>query len=705
MTQLETIKNTPYAKKASSYINIINELRRIGADFSVDLPRIVFCGNQSAGKSSLIEAISGVKLPRSDGTCTRCVMEIRLSESIKEWSCQVRLRKEYDENEKRLNKPIETEFGSLIVDPNDVELMARRAQKALLNPKQDSDKYFNWDFGSHNYEEDAQRNAVKFTKNVVCIEIKGPDVPNLSLIDLPGIIRYTEKLEDEKFIALIEELVKEYIHKEKSIIVATISCKDDIDNQAIVSLAKNADISGIRTLGVLTKPDTIEEGTHDKWLKIMRNEAHRLDLGYYAVKNPSQKHLNDGITFEDARQDEINFFEQGSWKKFLLRERIGVVKLRLKLSDLLIQSIIRGLPSVRKEIEIKLSETRQELEKIPEQLSDNPRIEIYRMAKKCSTIIKSKTMCSNNQVDLWQSINKEFEFFIKELYNSRPIFTVGINETEVDILDEFIKTKVIERHYNKNPMLDTTNTTDKLSHIKFTKFNNKNLQKISETQVKEKIKTSRGRLLPGFIPSSVAETLIKETNLNWKTPAISCLNAIHLIVLKLVNESIDMTFSRFPNLIGQIRYIANSWLEECKNLTAKYIDFLYQMQSSDPFTLDERSIISQKSTYLNAFHDILKKENQDPTSTLEIMALTMAYFKISLNRYVDIIAMTIIHAFVDEFTKYIEEKMIEICIPDGKCSLDELIKEDDSIKHHRDYLVNREKDLKEIFDSLVRFGI
>ncbi|CAG8810989.1 1576_t:CDS:2 [Gigaspora margarita] len=61
----------------------------------------------------------------------------------------------YDKAE-RLNKPIETKFGSLIVYQDDVELMARRAQKALLNPKQDNVKYFNWDFGSHNYEEDAQ---------------------------------------------------------------------------------------------------------------------------------------------------------------------------------------------------------------------------------------------------------------------------------------------------------------------------------------------------------------------------------------------------------------------------------------------------------------------------------------------------------------------------------------------------------------------
>ncbi|CAG8597440.1 2253_t:CDS:2, partial [Racocetra fulgida] len=538
MTQLNAINNTPYTKKASSYVNIINELRRIGTDSTVSLPTIVFCGNQSAGKSSLIEAISGVKLPRSDGTCTRCVMEIRLSEYVDEWMCQVFLRKEYDENENRLNRPIESKFGSLIINPDDVELMARRAQKALLNPRKNSDIYFNWDFGNKNYDDDSKSNAIKFTKNVVCIEIKGPDVPNLSLIDLPGIIRYTEKSEDEKFIALIEELVKEYIEKEKSIIVATISCKDDIDNQAIVSLAKNADISGIRTLGVLTKPDTIEEGTHDKWLKIMKNEAHKLDLGYFVVKNPSQKHLNDGITFEEAREDEIS------------------------------------------------------LEKIPEKLSDNPSIEIYRMAKQCCSIIKAKTACSNNQIDLWQSINKKFEYFKQELYSSRPIFTVGNNETEIDLLDEYIKTKVIEKTYSN-------------------------------------------------------------------------------------------------------KYTYNNSINECKELTTKYIDLIYQMQSSNPFTLDDKSITSQKSIYLSAFHEVLKRENQEPTSTLEIMALVMAYFKLALNRYVDIIAMTIIHTFIDQFTKHIEERMIGICVLDGKYKLDELIKEDDTIKQHRDYLTNLEKNLKE----------
>ncbi|CAG8813154.1 32659_t:CDS:2, partial [Racocetra persica] len=230
---------------------------------------------------------------------------------------------------------------------------------------------------------------------------------------------------------------------------------------------------------------------------------------------------------------------------------------------------------------------------------------------------------------LWQSINQKFEYFKQELYSSRPIFTVGNNETEINLLDDYTKTKTSE------------------------------LLKVSEVQVNERIKTSRGRLLPGFIPSSVAESLIKKTNLNWRAPAINYLNSIYFVILKLVNKSVDDTFSRFPNLVGQI---------------------------SD-------------------FHEVLKRENQEPTSTLEIMALVMAYFKIALNRYVDIIAMTIIHTFIDQFTKHIEERMIGICVLDGKFQLDEMIKEDDSIKHQRDYLTNLEKNLKESLDNIVKFGI
>ncbi|CAG8503421.1 7610_t:CDS:2 [Diversispora eburnea] len=560
MTQFSnTIGETSYAKKASQYINILNDLRRIGAHSAVDLPTVVFCGNQSAGKSSLLEAISNVQLPRSEGTCTRCVMELRLIESDVEWSCQISLRQEYDESGRRLSQPIEEKFASLIKSHKEVELMARRAQKALLNPSKNCDDYLNWNFGAH-YDDDAN-NELKFTKNVVCLEIKGKNVPNLSLIDLPGIIHHTEKAEDRKFIDLIKELVKEYIKKEQSIIIATITCRDEIDNQAIVTLAKEADPAGRRTLGVLTKPDTIERGTHDIWLKILRGEAHKLSLGYYV------------------------FFEsRDPWKDFM-SDRIGVKKLRHKLSELLIQAIKRDLPKISKDAEEKLDEAYE-------------------------------TSALSGRHELWQMINKKFIEFNNNLFLSRPIFVIVI----------------------------------------------------TEQQITELIINARGRLLPGFIPYSSAMTIIKDTQIEWKSPSLECLDGIYEIMFEFLHEEvINEIFSRFPLLDAEM------------NLKLCFREKLYE---------------------------ILQDEGSQPTDSIDIIASLLAYFKIAFKRYADTIAMTIIHAFIDEFTKRIEEKLIEICVSDDEqFDIGELIQEDYTVSFHRDDLRTRENHLKNVLDSLRKFQI
>lgn len=58
--------------------------------------------------------------------------------------------------------------------------------------------------------------------------------------------------------------------------------------QAIVQMARGADKDGRRTIGVLTKADTIELGTHDNWLKVLKGDTYALKLGYFCVVNPSQ---------------------------------------------------------------------------------------------------------------------------------------------------------------------------------------------------------------------------------------------------------------------------------------------------------------------------------------------------------------------------------------------------------------------------------
>ena len=60
-------------------INIVDELRDVGIQDYIRLPRICVLGTQSAGKSSLLENVVGLDfLPRGDGVVTRRPLELRL---------------------------------------------------------------------------------------------------------------------------------------------------------------------------------------------------------------------------------------------------------------------------------------------------------------------------------------------------------------------------------------------------------------------------------------------------------------------------------------------------------------------------------------------------------------------------------------------------------------------------------------------------
>jgi len=63
------------------------------------LPKYVVVGDQSAGKSSIVQALCGVSLPRSQGTTTRCPFRITTSKkgsSSKSWTCHVYLQQHSD---------------------------------------------------------------------------------------------------------------------------------------------------------------------------------------------------------------------------------------------------------------------------------------------------------------------------------------------------------------------------------------------------------------------------------------------------------------------------------------------------------------------------------------------------------------------------------------------------------------------------------
>jgi GTPase SAR1 family protein len=179
-----------YSNSTENLYEIAKLLRHCGIERVVPpLPKIAVIGNQSAGKSSLIEAISKINVPRSKGTTTRCPMEFILrAKGTDNWSCTVKLRYENPSDTPRKIEPGTYPFAET-QNPQDVSLIIRRAQLAILNPSQDSKDFLDMD------EEQCRKHPSKssFSRNMVVVEITGADV-DVTFIDLPGIIANTEVL-------------------------------------------------------------------------------------------------------------------------------------------------------------------------------------------------------------------------------------------------------------------------------------------------------------------------------------------------------------------------------------------------------------------------------------------------------------------------------------------------------------------------------
>ena len=123
-----------------------------------------------------------------------------------------------------------------------------------------------------------------FSDDLLSIELCGPDRQNLSIIDIPGIFRtQTEGVTTDSDMALVRRIMNRHIKDERTIILAVIPSNTDIATQEILSIAKDVDPKGLRTLGVLTKPDLIDKGGEENVMSLVEGKRNPLRLGYYIV--------------------------------------------------------------------------------------------------------------------------------------------------------------------------------------------------------------------------------------------------------------------------------------------------------------------------------------------------------------------------------------------------------------------------------------
>ncbi|KAI7782667.1 hypothetical protein LA080_013003 [Diaporthe eres] len=324
----------------------IDRLRELNVGSIVSLPQLIVVGDQSSGKSSVLESLTGFSFPRAAGLCTRYATQITCRREPKR-SVSITIIPRPDANDivkqrlrkfhRCLDEMNAQDLADIFKDANHV-----MGIRSGVEPTDGSDD-----------------GLITFSEDILRIEINGPDQPGLTVIDVPGIFRAaTPGLTTDNDIKLVTSMVKRYMNDSRTIILAVIPCIVDIATQEILKLALDADPTGSRTMGVLTKPDlALERATQQTILDLIQGKRQDLKLGYCVVKNRGADDKSSSL--RDRSDEERAFFRQEPWSSVSSSRRLGSDALKTILRDLLMDISKKEFPTVKNEIAKKLSECRK----------------------------------------------------------------------------------------------------------------------------------------------------------------------------------------------------------------------------------------------------------------------------------------------------------------------------------------------------------
>ncbi|PSR78829.1 dynamin family protein [Coniella lustricola] len=304
-------------------IEIRNILSKVGQSSALTLPSIVVIGSQSSGKSSVLEAIVGHEfLPKGSNMVTRRPIELTLVNTPD-------TKSEYGEFPDLGLKT--TDFTSIQRTLTDLNLAVPDTECVSDDP--------------------------------IRLSIYSPNVPDLSLIDLPGYIQVVGQNQPLQLKQKITELCDKYIQP-PNVILAISAADVDLANSTALRASRRVDPRGERTIGVITKMDLVDPV---RGAGILSDKQYPLRLGYVGVvtRAPSvqalfKKGTGGNLTTVIAKNENSFFsahpleFGEGSGSN------VGTLNLRKKLMHVLEQTMSASLQSTHDAIRQELEEATYE---------------------------------------------------------------------------------------------------------------------------------------------------------------------------------------------------------------------------------------------------------------------------------------------------------------------------------------------------------
>ena len=142
-------------------------------------------------------------------------------------------------------------------------------------------------------------------------------------------------------------------------------------------MAKDADDTGERIVGVITKCDAVSahnerpvsrvkciprfDFAEFQIIRVAKNEEYVFRHGWFAVRNSSTAEKKQGVTLAERNAKEADFFHHAPWSE-LSKDRVGVPALKSYLAQLLYDHIRHEFPQLVNDIRSKVFKTRKQVE-------------------------------------------------------------------------------------------------------------------------------------------------------------------------------------------------------------------------------------------------------------------------------------------------------------------------------------------------------
>ncbi|KAI0303771.1 P-loop containing nucleoside triphosphate hydrolase protein [Multifurca ochricompacta] len=299
-------------------IEIRSMLLSIDQSDTLKLPSIVVIGSQSSGKSSVLEAIVGHEfLPKGNNMVTRRPIELTLIHTPTGTNGQT---VEYGEFPS-LGLGKITDFSQIQKTLTDLNLAVPASEAVSDEP--------------------------------IELRIYSSNVPDLTLIDLPGYVQISSMDQPETLKEKISALCEKYI-REPNIVLAVCAADVDLANSPALRASRKFDPLGLRTLGVITKMDLVppEQGS-----TILSGNRYPLHLGYVGVVcKPSGKKVHRETLNVAARRGDEYFRDNREHFYSASSLMVGTDTLKKRLMEVLESSMASSLHGITNAVQLELEE-------------------------------------------------------------------------------------------------------------------------------------------------------------------------------------------------------------------------------------------------------------------------------------------------------------------------------------------------------------